>query len=101
MAGLPPFGRLAGIIISGNDRRETESHARNLRNAAPHDDAIMILGPAEAPMALIRGRFRFRILIQTGKGTDLQKWLRQWMEVAPKTRGSIRIQIDVDPQSFL
>jgi len=101
MAGLPPFGRLAGIIVSGSDRRETESHARNLRNAAPHDDAIMILGPAEAPMALIRGRFRFRILIQTGKGTDLQKWLRQWMQIAPKTRGSIRVQIDIDPQSFL
>jgi primosomal protein N' (replication factor Y) len=101
MAGLPPFGRLAGIIISGNDRRETESHARNLRNAAPHDDKIMILGPAEAPMALVRGRFRFRILIQPNKGTDLQKWLRQWMDKAPKTRGSIRVQIDIDPQSFL
>jgi primosomal protein N' (replication factor Y) len=101
MAGLPHFGSLAGIIISGNDRRETESPARNLRNAAPHDYKIMILGPAEAPMALVRGRFRFRILIQTNKGTDLQKWLRQWMDKAPKTRGSIRVQIDIDPQSFL
>ena len=101
IAGLPPFGRLAGIIISGTDRRESESHARALHLAAPEHSEIMILGPAEAPMALVRGRFRFRILVRSERSTDLQKFLRQWMDCAPKTRGSIRVQIDVDPQSFL
>ncbi len=101
LAGLPPFGRLAGIIVSGTDRRDAETHARAFRNAAPVDSEIMILGPAEAPMALIRGRFRFRILVRSEKSYDLQGFLRQWMQNAPKPRGSIRVQIDVDPQSFL
>ena len=101
LAALPPFGRLAGIIISGSDRRDTETHARALRNATPANSEIMILGPAEAPMALVRGRFRFRLLIQSARNTDLQNWLRQWMDIAPRPRGNIRVQIDIDPQSFL
>jgi primosomal protein N' (replication factor Y) len=100
-AGLPPFGRLAGIIISGTDRRNAEQHARALRNAAPNHPEIMILGPAEAPMALVRTRYRFRILVQAARTTDLQQFLRQWMAQAPKIRGNIRVQIDIDPQSFL
>ncbi len=101
MAGLPPFGRLAGIIISASDRHNAETHARALRNAAPAIAEIMTLGPAEAPMALIRGRFRFRILVQSARQFDLQKYMRQWMDQAPKTRGNVRVQIDMDPQSFL
>ncbi len=100
-AGLPPFGRLAGIIISGTDRREAENHARAFRNAAPNHPEIMVLGPAEAPMALVRSRYRFRILVQASRQTGLQEFLRQWSARAPKARGNIRVQIDIDPQSFL
>jgi len=52
-------------------------------------------------MALIRGRFRFRILVQSARNIDLQKYLRQWMKCAPRPKGNIRVQIDIDPQSFL
>ena len=83
-AGLPPFGRLAGIIISGTDRRDSETHARALRNAAPDHSEIMVLGPAEAPMALVRSRYRYRILVQAARNADIQHFLRQWMAQSPK-----------------
>ncbi len=98
---LPPFGRLASIIISGLDRRETEKHARAVRLASPRSDQVRILGPAEAPMALVRGRYRFRLLIHSPRGFQLQNWLRAWFTKAPKPRGSVRVQIDIDPQSFV
>ncbi len=100
-AGLPPFARLVSIIISGTDKREAESHALALRKAAPKVDDIMLLGPAEAPMALVRGRFRYRLLVHTSRSFDVQAYLRSWIANGPKERGSLRVQIDVDPQSFL
>ena len=60
----------------------------------------MVLGPAEAPIALLRGRYRFRLLVKTDRAFDLQAYLRDWLKRAPKARGSVRVQIDVDPQSF-
>ncbi len=100
-AGLPPFARLASIIVSGTDKHETEVHARELKFAAPGTEAVHVLGPAEAPMSLVRGRFRYRLLIHAPRAFDLQNWLRTWHSNAPKERGSVRVQIDVDPQSFL
>ena len=98
---LPPFGRLASIIISGKDQRETESHARALRLACPESSEVRVLGPAEAPLALIRGRFRFRLLVHAPRGFNIQNWLRKLLTTAPRERGSIRVQVDVDPQSFV
>jgi primosomal protein N' (replication factor Y) len=100
-SSLPPFGRLAAIIISGQDRRDTESHARALRQAAPPSQDVRLLGPAEAPLAMLRGRYRFRLLVHSPRNFNLQTWLRQWFSQAPKARGSIRVQVDVDPQSFV
>ena len=117
-AGLPPFGRLAALIISGNDRASTETHARALARAAhglppsdrwrvtgpgalPSADDIMVLGPAEAPIAVVRGRHRFRILLKAPRSTDLQGFLRAMIDAAPPERGGVRVAIDVDPHSFL
>ena len=100
-AGLPPFGRLAAIVISAASRGEAENHGRALRSAAPASDTISVLGPAEAPMALVRGRFRFRLLIHARRSDDIQGFIRRMIETAPKERGSVRVQIDIDPQSFL
>ncbi|MFC6049589.1 hypothetical protein ACFPYM_17325, partial [Methylobacterium hispanicum] len=61
----------------------------------------MVLGPAEAPLALVRGRYRFRLLVKTERNVDLQSYLRDWLARAPKPRGSVRVAVDVDPQSFL
>ena len=100
-AGLPPFGRLAGVIVSAETRAEAENHARALRRAAPQVSGIEVLGPAEAPLSLLRGRHRIRILVKTGRDFDLQAWLRAWLERGPKIRGNVRVHIDIDPQSFL
>jgi len=100
-AHLPPFGRLAAVIVSGADKAETEAHARAFARAAPASPDIQILGPAEAALAVLRGRFRFRLLIRCARGIDLQAYLRAWIAAAPRTRGSVRRMVDVDPQSFL
>ena len=97
---LPPFGRLASVIVSADSRVEAETHARGLRQAAPAVSGVAILGPAEAPLALIRGRHRFRLLVHGQRSSDMQAYLRAMIANGPKERGSILVQVDIDPQSF-
>jgi primosomal protein N' (replication factor Y) len=99
--GYPPFGRLASLVISAGDRLMAESFARQLAAAAPRADEVRILGPAEAPLAVVRGRYRFRILVKSPRAFDLSGFLRGWLTVAPKVKGKLKLEIDVDPQSFL
>jgi primosomal protein N' (replication factor Y) len=98
---LPPFGRLAGIVVSAETRGEAETHARALRRAAPAAKDISVLGPAEAPLALVGGRHRFRLLVHGERKSDMQGFLRALIAAGPKPRASLRVQIDIDPQSFL
>ena len=117
-AGLPPFGRLAALIVSGADRAATEAHARALINAAfalprngkwtlaaagglPDDSEILLLGPAEAPIAIIRGRHRFRLLIRAPRAADLQGFVHAVLAAGPPPRGGVRVAVDIDPQSFM
>jgi primosomal protein N' (replication factor Y) len=100
-AGLPPYGRLAALVISATEREQAEEHARALARVAEPPPGVTVLGPAEAPIVLIRGRYRFRLLVKTEREVDLQGYLRAWMGRAPKARGSTKVAIDVDPQSFL
>lgn len=100
-ARLPPFGRLAAIVVSAATRAEAETHARELRRAAPPSGDIDVLGPAEAPLAVVAGRHRFRLLFHGARGAPMQDFIRAMLAAAPKMRGSVRMQIDIDPQSFL
>jgi primosomal protein N' (replication factor Y) len=104
-ARLPPFGRLAALVISGPDRDATHAHARELVRVAHGmgvlDADLSVLGPAEAPLAMIRGRHRVRILVRAARDRDLQGFLRDWLAAGPKPKGGIRVSVDVDPQSFL
>jgi primosomal protein N' (replication factor Y) len=100
-AGYPPFGRLASLIISAGDRPTAEGYARKLAQIAPIDERIQVLGPAEAPLAVIKGRYRFRLLVKSLRNVDLSDYLREWLAAAPKTKGNLKLEIDVDPQSFL
>jgi primosomal protein N' (replication factor Y) len=100
-AEYPPFGRLASLVVSGEDRHDTQSFARAVARAAPPLDAVRVLGPADAPLALVRGRHRLRLLVKAPRGFDLSAYLREWLAAAPKPKGSIKLDIDVDPQSFL
>lgn len=100
-AGLPPFGRLAALIVSATDKPVAEAYGQALAREADPPPGVMVLGPAEAPLALIRGRHRFRLLVKTERNVDMQSYLREWLARAPKARGSLKVTIDVDPQSFL
>ena len=97
----PPFGRLASIVVSGADKHETAVFARDVARWAPQHDDVRVLGPAEAPLALVRGRHRLRLLIKAPRNFDLSGYLRDWLATAPKPKGSLKLDIDVDPQSFL
>lgn len=117
-ARLPPFGRLAAVIVAGPDRAAAETQARALARAAcqppekagwsvaapgqtPGEDDIVVLGPAEAPIAVVRGQHRFRLLVKAPRRADLQGFLRQMLAMAPRARGGIRVSVDVEPQNFL
>jgi primosomal protein N' (replication factor Y) len=100
-AHYPPFGRLASLVVSGPDKHDTQSYARLLARVAPPHDEVRVLGPADAPLSLVRGRHRLRLLIKAPRGFDLSAYLREWLAAAPKAKGSIKLDIDVDPQSFL
>ncbi|WP_338830144.1 primosomal protein N' [Bradyrhizobium sp. 27S5] len=99
--GYPPFGRLASLIVSAGDRPTAEGFARKLAAVAPLDERIQVLGPAEAPLAVIKGRYRFRLLVKSLRNVDLSQYLREWLEAGPKTKGNLKLEVDVDPQSFL
>ena len=118
LARLPPFGRLAGVIVSGSDRNATEIFARALARAAtlpppnggwsvaapgvfPGEEDIVVFGPAEAPIAMVRGKYRFRLLIKAPRKANIQAFLRAMRANAPKPTKDLKIGIDVDPQSFL
>lgn len=101
--GMPPFGRLAGIILSHPDQPVVEDFARELvRRAAPLDAiGAEVWGPAPAPIARIRGRYRVRILIRSARQAPLQLAIGDWLRLAPKPPANLRLAVDIDPQSFL
>ncbi|HWF78253.1 MAG TPA: primosomal protein N' [Caulobacteraceae bacterium] len=99
-AGLPPFGRLAAVIVSGADPAQLEQFVQGFAAAAPNAEGVDVFGPADAPFSLVRGRRRKRFLIRADRGVDLQAYLAAWRARA-KVPGSVRVTIDVDPYSFL
>ena len=74
---------------------------RAFRRAEPRTEKISVLGPAEAPLAVVRGRHRFRLLVHAPRSADIQAYLQAWLDAAPPPRGGVRVQVDIDPQSFL
>lgn len=99
--GMPPFGRLAALIISANDHDNATHFARHLLSAAPMADGVRLFGPADAPVAMIRGRHRVRLLAQSGKDFDLSGYVRFWLQSAEKPKGDLKIQVDIDPMTFM
>ena len=98
-AGLPPFGRLAALIIAGPDADRVRSQSRRIVRAAPQMEDFYVLGPAPAPLALMRGRYRERVLIKAGPDIDLPATLSTWLTPI-RLPSAVRLQVDVDPQSF-
>ena len=99
-ASLPPYGRLAAIVLSSENAQAVEKTARDLAEAIPNAERLEVYGPADAPLALVRGRRRKRLLVRADRDVDLQGFLRAWLERV-KVPGSVRLTVDVDPYSFL
>ena len=99
-AAMPPFGRLVALIVSGEKEAAVEGAARRLAATAPTDKDIRVLGPAPAPLALLRGRHRRRFLLKAPRETQVQAIVRAWLARADIPRVA-RVQVDIDPFSFL
>ena len=98
--GMPPFGRLAGIVVSGRNEPAVDAACRALGRAAPRGAEVRILGPAPAPLALVRGRHRRRFLVKAPQGVRIQPVIERWLRQIPTRRG-VRVHVDIDPYSFL
>ncbi|MFN3558316.1 MAG: primosomal protein N' [Brevundimonas sp.] len=99
-ASLPPYGRLAAIILSSENAQAVEKVARDLAESIPNAERLEVYGPADAPLALVRGRRRKRLLVRADRDVDLQGFLRVWLSRV-KVLASVRLNVDVDPYSFL
>jgi primosomal protein N' (replication factor Y) len=99
-ASLPPYGRLAALILSSENAQAVEKVARDLAEAIPNAERLEVYGPADAPLALVRGRRRKRLLVRADRDVDLQGFLRVWLSRV-KVPASVRLNVDVDPYSFL
>jgi primosomal protein N' (replication factor Y) (superfamily II helicase) len=99
-AGAPPFGRYAAIIVSSEDEREAIEAARAVGASAPKADGMYVYGPAPAPLAMLRGRHRQRLLVHAQRSVELQVIMREWLGALEFPRG-VRVGVDVDPYSFL
>ena len=97
---LPPFGRLAALVISGTDSQKVEAHAHALAVSSPTWRGVKIFGPAPAPLARLRRRYRWRLLAQAARGIDLSAFMRDWLAIHPSPSG-VTVRIDIDPHTFL
>jgi primosomal protein N' (replication factor Y) len=96
----PPYGRLAALIVSADTAPAVDAVARDLGRAAPHGVGVEVLGPAPAPLSILRGRHRRRLLLKTRRDVAVQPILREWLAKVAVPRGA-RVEVDVDPVSFL
>ena len=96
----PPYGRLAALIVSADAGPVADALARDLGRIAPTAPGVEVLGPAPAPLAILRGRHRRRLLLKTRRDIAVQPILRAWLANVPVPRGA-RVDVDVDPLSFL
>jgi primosomal protein N' (replication factor Y) len=99
-AGLPPFGRLAAVVVSGPDPVALEAFVQLMAQAAPNAPGVEVYGPADAPLGLIRGRRRKRFLVRADRGIDLSAYMAAW-RARVKPPGALRVAVDIDPYSFL
>lgn len=96
---MPPYGKLAAVIVSGAKQEETEKTAIWLGQTAFNDAAVTTLGPAPAPIFMLRGKYRYRLLLKTAKNVKIQNVIRQWLQKV-KIPGTVRVEVDIDPYSF-
>ena len=99
-AEAPPFGRFAAIIVSSESAESAAETARRLGRAAPQRDGLHVYGPAPAPLAQLRGRYRHRLLVHAARGVNVQGAIRQWLG-SVHWPASVRVSVDIDPYNFM
>ncbi|MBT2188483.1 primosomal protein N' [Sphingobium nicotianae] len=100
VANAPPFGRFAAIIVSDTDAALAQETARRIGKAAPHQEGLEVYGPAEAPLSVLRGRHRWRLLVHARRSVEVQAIIRNWLS-SIDWKASTRVSVDVDPYSFV
>ena len=98
--GLPPYGRMAAMILSAPSADMLTQIGISVGKAAPHGEGITVYGPAPAPIGVLRGRHRSRFLITAPRQMDLSAYMAQWVK-AIKLPNAARLSVDIDPYSFL
>lgn len=99
LLNYPPFGKLASLIISGGNQHTAAKVAAEFGKTAPHTDFISVLGPAPAPLFMLRDKYRFRLLLKTARNINIQEVVKQWLRMV-KVPPSVRVETDIDPYSF-
>lgn len=99
-AAMPPYARLAALIVSGAESAQVGQVARELARAAPRTDGIVVLGPAPAPLAMLRGLHRERLLLKARRDVPVQPLVAEWLSRVG-VPNNVRVQVDIDPYSFL
>lgn len=99
-AGAPPFGRYAAIVVSSEEQAAALETARAIARAAPEVEGMVVYGPAPAPLAMLRGRHRYRLLVHARRALDVQDVIRGWLGTVDWP-AKVRVAVDVDPYSFL
>lgn len=97
--GMPPYGRLTSLLISGRDNIELLGFCRKMLNKAPIHEHLHIMGPVPAPLARLKNHFRWRFLLKYNKGFAVQSFIKIWLE-SLNVPSSIRVVVDIDPLSF-
>ncbi len=97
---LPPFGKLASLIISSTNAEKAEKVAYGLIKCAPHIDGVSVLGPAPAPIYMLRGKYRYRLLLKTLKTINIQNVVEKWLAMV-NIQNNVRVEVDIDPYSFM
>lgn len=97
---MPPFGRLAALIVSAPSAEQVEAFCAEIAALAPNGDGVDVFGPAAPPLSVVRGRHRRRFLVQAGKRVNLSAYMASWRG-AMKVPSAVRVSVDVDPYSFM
>ncbi|MGH6720443.1 MAG: replication restart helicase PriA, partial [Alphaproteobacteria bacterium] len=98
--GMPPYGRLAALIVAGQGEDRVRRACQRLARRAPDEAGVEVLGPAPAPLSLLRGRTRWRFLVKAGRAVPMQRVLRNWLD-SVRPEAGVRVQVDIDPYGFL
>ena len=97
---MPPYGKLAALIVSSEKANAAEKIASALGQTAPNNDYITTLGPAPAPVFMLRNRYRFRLLLKTARNINIQEVLKIWLAKV-NIPNNVRVEVDIDPYSFM